>query len=131
MLLHALPSFLLPDTKRNIGYAVVGVDLLKVVDNSRMVCSSVNVLIGGNLFFLVFYMLRYLATRRLRTAQYVSHSSRTPTGTKHGDFMTSPVYVHTRTNRIPWRLSACANSMYQALSPPPPLHLGMRLPHHQ
>ena len=30
-------------------------------------------------------------------------------------------------HRIPWRLSACANSVYQALSPPPPPRLGMRL----
>ena len=46
---------------------MVGVDLLKM-DNGRMVCSSVNVLIGGNLF-LDLYMLRYLAIRRLRTAR--------------------------------------------------------------
>ena len=65
-----------------------------------MVCSLVNVLIGGNLFFLDLYTLRYLATRRLRTARYESHSSRTPTGTEHGDFITSPVYVRTRTNTV-------------------------------
>ena len=89
---------MLPDTKRNVWYAVVGVDLLKMVDNGTVVCPSVNVLIGGNLFFLDLYMLRYLATRRLRTARYESHSSRTPTGTERGDFMTSSVtYVHVRT----------------------------------
>ena len=43
----------------------------------------------------------------------------------------SPVYVrytyeHGR-HGIPWWLSACANSVYQALSPPPPPHLGTRL----
>ena len=61
---------MLPDTKRNVWYAVVRVDLLKMVDNGRMVCPSVNVLIGGNLFLLDLYVLRYLATRRLRTARY-------------------------------------------------------------
>ena len=67
-----------------------------------MVCSSVSVLIGGNLFFLDLYMLRYLATRKLRTARYESHSSRIPTGTERGDFMTSPVtnvHVQTRSPR--------------------------------
>ena len=61
---------------------------------------SVNVLIGGNLFFLDLDMLRYLATRRLRIAQYEPHLSRTPTGTERGDFMTSPVYVRTHTNTV-------------------------------
>ena len=74
--------------------------MLKMVDNSRMVCSSVNVLIGGNLFFLDLYMLRYIVTRRLRTVRYESHSRRTPTGTERGDFMTSPVCVRTCTNMV-------------------------------
>ena len=71
-----------------------------MVDNDRKVCSLVNALIGGNLFFLELYILRYLATRMPRMARYETHSNRTSTGTQRGNLMTSPVYVHTRTNTV-------------------------------
>ena len=56
---------------------------------------------------------------------------RTPTGTstRRGYDVTSIrtyTYKHGR-HGIPWRLSACANSVYHALSPPPPPRLGTRL----
>ena len=50
---------------------------------------------------------------------------------QRSEFMTSPVYVRYTYEHghhgIPWQLSACANSVYQVLSPPPPPRLGTRL----
>ena len=51
-LIHAVPSFILSDTKRNVWQAVVGIDL---PDNHVKVPLLVNALIGGNLFFLELY----------------------------------------------------------------------------
>ena len=68
-----------------------------MVDNGRKVCSSVNTLNGGNLFFLELYILRYLATRMPRikvtqTEHQLAH--------KVAILMMSPVYVRTRTNTV-------------------------------
>ena len=53
---------------------MVGINLPEIVDNRYF--SSVNTFIGGNLFFLELYILRYVATRRPRTARYKTHSDR-------------------------------------------------------
>jgi len=51
--------------------------------------------------------------------QYKTHTNRTPTGTSKGqvyDITSIHTYTYEHSHhKISWRLSACANSVYQAL----------------
>ena len=58
------------------------------------------------------FISRYLATRRPTTVRYETHLNWTPTGISTRQVYT---YEHGRQG-IPWQLSACTNSVYQALS---------------
>ena len=97
--------------------------------------SSVNTLIGGNLFFLEL-CLKVSSYQRHRTAQYKIHSNRTPTAHELADqrseFMMSPVYVYVHVRTRSPRNSMVIKRMHKqcvpgALSPPPPSRLGTRL----
>ena len=108
----------------------VGIDLQKLVDNhTKVYVFSVNAHTRGNPFFLELY-LDVPSYLRHRTAQYKTHSNRTPTGASKAYSMRQVwhhqyMYMseHSR-HGILWQLSACINSVYQVLFllPLPLLH---------
>ena len=61
--------------------------------------SSVNTLIGGNLFFLEL-ISRYLATRRPRKHDMKLTRTEHQLAYQRGEFMTSPVHIRIRANMV-------------------------------
>ena len=100
------------------GMCSGGIDLPKLLDNHIKVCFLCKHTHWRQLTCSL-YTSRYLATRRPRTVQYKTHSNRTPTGTSMRrvfDVTSVRTYMYEHDHHgIPWRLSTCANSVYQVL----------------